>query len=127
MTIPTAAALKARYPEMDGVGNTLVDAVIADAAAYVDDTWREGDRSPAILALAAHMLSVEGEPHRTNTGGIVNGSMGAITSTKVGDVTTTFAGVASGGAVSMDGFNSTSYGLAFLRLRRRNFPAVAVV
>jgi hypothetical protein len=123
MTIPTAAALKARYPEFDGVGNTLVDAVIADAAAYVDDTWREGDRSPAILALAAHMLASEG--NGTGGGSAVSGP---VTSVKVGDVSTTFAGhSASGGMSDLSGFAATAYGLAFLRLRRRNFPAVAVV
>jgi hypothetical protein len=123
MTIPTAAALKARYPEMDGVNNTLIDAVIADAAAYVDDTWREGDRSPAILALAAHMLASEG---RSTGGG--SAVSGPVTSVKVGDVSTTFGGAgASAGMSDLSGFGATAYGLAFLRLRRRNFPAVAVV
>jgi hypothetical protein len=121
ITPPAAAELQARYPEFAGVGTGLIDLIIADAAAYVDTTWRTVDQIPAILALAAHMLAVEGKG--TGGGSAVSGP---VSSVKVGDVSTTFAGVASGGAASMDGFGSTSYGLAFLRLRRRNFPAVAV-
>ncbi len=121
ITPPTSAQLISRYPEFAGVGTGLIDLIIADAASFVDTTWRTVDQIPAILALAAHMLASEGKG--TGGGSAVSG---AVTSVKVGDVATTFAGVASGRAVSMDGFGSTSYGLAFLRLRRRNFPAVAV-
>lgn len=123
MTVPTAAELQARYPEFAAVGTALVEAVIADAAAYVDDTWREGDRSPAILALAAHMLASEGQG--TGGGSAVSGP---VTSVQVGDVSTTFGGAGtSGGMSDLSGLGATAYGVAFLRLRRRNFPAVAVV
>lgn len=120
IVLPTSAQLVARYPEFADVGSALIEAVIADAGGYVNDTWREGDQIPAILALVAHMLAMEG---RGAGGG--SAVSGAVTSVKVGDVSTTFAG--RGGAMDMNGFGSTAYGERFLALRRRNFPIMFAV
>lgn len=59
-TTPTATQLKARYPKFASVADATVDAVIADALRSVDNTWVEGDYQPAIMALAAHMMVLEG-------------------------------------------------------------------
>lgn len=121
----TAADLKARYPEFNAVSDAYVDAVLSEAALSVGDTWIATDRVPATLALAAHMMSLEGEPARTANGGV------AVTETvkrvKVGDVETEFAVASGGGASGADDYGTTLYGVAFLRYRRRSFPGVIVV
>ena len=127
ITLPTAADLKARFPEFAPVADGLVGAVIGEAAGSVDETWRGADRSPAILALAAHMLALEGEPGRTN-GTSTGAGVGAVQSIKVGDVETQFGSRGAGvvaGAASL-GLTDTTYGQRFIALRRRNFPSVTV-
>lgn len=122
MTLPAADELQERYPEFCDVRIGLIDATIADAAGWVSAPWREADRVPAILALAAHMLASDG--HGTGGGSAVSGPVASV---KVGDVQTNFAGAAAaGGGGGLDGFAATSYGRRFLALRRRNFPGVAV-
>ena len=124
---PTAAELKARFPEFTDVSDTLVNLILAEASAQVGETWLERDRKPATLYLAAHMLAMEGEPARS-AGGTGGGTSGPVRRRKVGDVETEFAGFG-GGAVdgSMSNYGLTAYGLRFLDLLRKNFPAVAVV
>lgn len=130
ITPPTAADLKARYPEFAPVGDALVSAVIGEAALFVDESWRESDRAPAILARAAHMLALEGEPARAqgSGSGVANGTVRRV---KVGDVETEFApriqGAEASAMSSMSlGLTDTPYGKRFLELRRRNFPGVVV-
>jgi hypothetical protein len=128
-TPPTAADLKARFPEFSAVSDTLIDLLLAEAGAQVGETWVERDRKPATLYLAAHLLTMEGEPGRT-----VSGANGATAATgpmkrrKVGDVETEFAGAGLGGSSgSAAGYDQTIYGQHFARLLRMNFPGVAVV
>jgi hypothetical protein len=120
---PTASDLKQRFPEFIAVSDTLVALILAEASAQVGETWYERDRKPATLYLAAHMLAMEGEPGRT-AGGTSGGTSGPVRRRKVGDVETEFAGFS---ASSASEYGSTAYGLRFLDLLRRNFPAVAVV
>lgn len=124
-TPPDAAALKARFPEFTAVSDTLIGLILAEAADQVGETWIERDRAPATLYLAAHMLAVEGEPARSKgaTGGATSGP---VKRRKVGDVETEFAGM-SGGTTGATGYQSSAYGVRYLDLLRKNFPAVAVV
>lgn len=59
-TLPTATELKTRYPKFAAVADATVTAVILDASRSVDQSWFEEDYQPAIMALAAHMLVLEG-------------------------------------------------------------------
>lgn len=126
ITPPTATALKARYTEFAPVSDALVEAIIGEAALFVDETWREADQAPAILARAAHMLAIEGEPARSS-GSAASVALGPVQRVKVGDVETQFgtrgAGVVASAATL--GLSDTPYGQRFLELRRRNFPGVA--
>lgn len=63
---PTATVFKARYPEFDAVSDTRVDVFVGEALHLVDETWVENDYQPAIMALAAHRLVMEGEPALSN-------------------------------------------------------------
>lgn len=125
---PTSTDLKARFPEFSSVSNTLLDLILAEASAQVGETWLERDRKPATLYLAAHMLAQEGEPGRS-AGGTGGGTSGPVKRRKVGDVETEFAGfsASSGAGGRASEYGSTAYGLRFLDLLRKNFPAVAVV
>jgi len=134
ITPPSTSDFKARYPEFAQVSDELVNLVLTEAAGFVAETWREADRAPAIMALAAHMLAIEGEPQRS-TGGSGGASTvsGPVQSAKVGDVSVTFKGwnVGAGGGGSSgpisDSYVQTAYGQRFLTYLRRNFPAVVVV
>ena len=115
---PTAADLKARFPEFTDVSDTLVNLILAEASAQVGETWIERDRKPATLYLAAHMLAMEGEPGRS-AGGTGGGTSGPVRRRKVGDVETEFAGFGSpaggGGsrAVSSDRVSPVPDAVAF--------------
>jgi len=118
-TIPTAAELKDRYPAFDAVSDTLIDAVIVDAARNVDESWIEADYQPAIMALAAHMLVDEGATGRNVE------VAGAITSSKLGDAQDSYSGLTS--SQSAGEFSSTSYGRKFMQLRALNCQAVQLL
>jgi len=126
---PTASDLKQRFPEFTAVSDTLVNLILAEASAQVGETWLERDRKPATLYLAAHMLASEGRD--AAAAGVVGGDAvtGPLKRRKVGDVEAEFAGVSSssGDGSSASEYASTAYGLRYLELMRRNFPAVAIV
>ncbi|MBX4889776.1 DUF4054 domain-containing protein [Rhizobium bangladeshense] len=127
---PTPATFKARYPEFTAVSDALVQLVLNDAISDVGDTWLEKDRARAQMLLAAHILTMEGEPGRTENGasGATAGT-GIIKRDKVGDVETEFATPSSsgGGGSALSGYGMTFYGRQYLELLRKNFPAVSVV
>lgn len=124
---PTPTAFKARYPEFQPVSDALVQLVLDEAISDVGDTWLEKDRARAQMLLAAHMLTMEGEPGRSTTGQ-GSGATGPVKRRKVGDVETEFAGNgASAGGGSASGYAATIYGQEFLSLMRKNFPPVAAV
>ncbi|TLX12143.1 DUF4054 domain-containing protein [Rhizobium sp. MHM7A] len=125
---PTPATFKARYPEFAAVSDALVQLVLNDAIDQVGDTWLERDRARAQMLLAAHILTMEGEPGRTATGNGTSG-VGMVKRRKVGDVETEFAGTgsAAGGSGSMAWYALSGYGQQYLLLLRQNFPPIAAV
>lgn len=130
--VPTAADLKARYPEFTGVADPLVTAIIAEVNGMVDDGWDVSDQKPGVLALAAHVLSREGYPARAGAGGgTFDPTARPVLARKVGDVSVTFGrtdgGSDEGGGVTGYNYKSTVYGQTFLRLLRLNVPAVGLV
>lgn len=138
---PTATDFRTRYPEFTAVGNATITAMIAEAEVDVNATWIENDRRPAVMALTAHWLFLEGEPARTTAA--ASGGGGGTTATqtvrsiRVGDVETTFSDSSSTGGgstststrIAFTGTNypATPYGQRYLMLLRRSFPAVAIV
>lgn len=137
-----AATLKARYPALASASDGLAALCIADAQAEIDPAiWIASDVDRATMALAAHYVAValgsSGSAGQTITlpgGGTVE-TAGAANMIAVGDVKVAFgakgSSISSGGGRSFseayaDDLASTPYGLEFLRLRARSFPAVAV-
>lgn len=127
-TAPTAADLKARFPEFAAVSDTLINLILEEASAQVGETWLERDRKPATLYLAAHLLTMEGEPGRSATGQS-GAATGPVRRRKVGDVEVEFAGAVSVSATgdTRSAYDLSAYGRQFMVLLRKNFPAVAVV
>lgn len=135
---PTATEFKTRYPEFSAVGDATVNAMIAEAELQVGSTWIEDDRRPAVMALAAHWMVLEGEPTRTTSGGSTGGgtSTSEAATYTVGDVTTkiesgsgttTSTTTSTGSVFTGVAYTSTIYGQRYLQLLRRSFPAVVVV
>jgi len=111
-TTPTASELKTRHPAFIDSDSDYVDAVIADANRFVDDSWFIDDYQPAIMFLAAHMLICEGA---------LNGSVkGVITSEAMGDASASY----DNSQPSVSDYHSTSYGRRFVALLRVNQPGV---
>lgn len=127
-TPPTVEDFKTRFPVFAAVPEATVQAVLDEAVESVGPSWIERDRTPGVLHLTAHLLAVQGSAG-SGAGGGGAAVTGAIKRRKVGDVETEFAGVAGGAATggALDSYRSTAYGVRYLELMRRNFPAVAVV
>lgn len=116
----TAELLKQRFPEFATVDDGLIEIVMAEAGRWVDESWLEIDRDPALLHLTAHLLASQGA-----IGQGMSPVSGAPVSRKLGDATNTYANRA--GALSPGDLAGTAYGQHYMRLLRANHPAVAVV
>jgi len=116
---PTIVDLKARFPSLSVIDDVLLALVLGEAIDAVGELWLERDRAIAQLYYAAHLATSQG----LSDGGL-SAVAGPVKRDKVGDSETEFAGV--GGISGGDGFGTTAYGLAYLRLLRLNFPGIAV-
>lgn len=122
---PTAADLKARYPEFTGVSDATVTIIIGEVSPMVDSGWVSHDQAPGVLALAAHVLFTEGQLTRPS-GGSIDPTGRVVMSRKVGDVAVTY-GRNDGGGSKTSEYATSVYGRHFLRLLRLNAPAAAAV
>lgn len=113
---PSAAHLIARYPAFADVDVSTIRAWLTDAERYVDTTWSEGDYAPAIMALAAHNLALEG--FGTEAAALAGVPVG-VTSLKSGSFSMTMTSEAAN-ARSSGGYKATRYGLEYYALLRRN-------
>lgn len=108
-----AASLRARYPAFAAMPDATLAYWLADAARIVTPAWGE-DQEPATLALAAHGLA--------RSGALAGGGAAlpaGLTSFRSGAFSVTVdAGAAQQSAAG--GYASTSYGLEFLPMLRRN-------
>jgi hypothetical protein len=122
---PTPAQFKARFPEFEAVADATVAFAIEEAGLSVDDSWIEQDFSLAINYLTAHILAAGGALSGNAAGAAVQGP---VTSESLGDASVTYADKSK--VVGVEGLAaelaSTTYGQRYLRLQRRNHPAVAV-
>ena len=127
-TAPTPALFKARYPEFKDVSDEMIDLVLDESISDVGDSWLERDRARAQMLLAAHKLTLEGEPTRSITG-VGGAALGSIKRDKVGDVETEFTGAGAGVIASANslGLTDTPYGMEFIRLRKRSFAGMRAV
>lgn len=130
---PTAAEFKAKFPTFAAVADATINLAIGEANASVDTTWVEADYQPAIMYLAAHIMTIDGVviagAGLGEGAGIINA--GLVSSMKVGDVQVALgggSGGASGAALqAKSGLRATPYGQRYLELLRRNQPAILLV
>lgn len=126
-TAPTVEEFKTRFPVFAAVADSTVQTVLDEAVGEVGPSWIETDRTPGVLYLTAHLLADQ-VPGGSGAGGSA-AVTGPIRRRKVGDVETEFAGVAGGSSTggALDSYRGTAYGIRYLSLMRRNFPAIAAV
>lgn len=129
---PSAAEIKARYPEFTGVADATIMLVLAEGLPMVDDGWELSDQKPALMAFTAHLLSLEGYPARAANAQapLPAGAGREVLMRKVGDVTTQYAqsGSAGGsGSSLMSSLGLTVYGRRFAQLLKLNAPAIGLV
>jgi hypothetical protein len=118
-TLPTAAEFKTRFPTFSAVADATIDAAILEASGSVDETWIEEDYQPAIMLLAAHNLTVEGQ------GASNEAALSGFSSLSVGPLSIS---VAQGGSRELPGeIRSTSFGRRYMAILRRNHPGVLAV
>jgi hypothetical protein len=121
--LPTAAEMKVFLPAFAESDDAWLSSGITEASFSVDTSWNEHDYQPAIIYLAAHLLTLRSAGQASTAGFEVNGMMtaGGLTKAKVGDVEVSFAD--NGGSVDVsnsDRFYGTVWGRLFLALRKRN-------
>lgn len=128
-TVPTTEQFRTKFPTFAGVADATINAAIQEASASVDLSWIEADYQPAILYLAAHILTVDGSLYGNigSIGGVIGA--GLVSEAKVGDVQVKLgaAGGGAGGGGYSSGYASTPYGLRYRDLLKRNQPAIALV
>lgn len=124
--IPTPAELKTRYPEFSKLSDDYLTAVIDEAKDFVNDEWLQRDQKKAIMSLACHNMSLEGEPARSDGDlDLVVPQGQLLKRRKVGDVEVELAEksstVAKGSTGSLaDQYAVTSYGQVYWRLLKLN-------
>ena len=128
--LPAPGELKTKLPAFASVPDPTIQDAIDEAKASVDQSWIEADYKPAIIYLAAHLMTLNGVLIASS--GLGDGSgliaSGAVSEMKVGDVQVKLGSATSGaGGGSSSGLASTPYGRRYLDLLRRNQPAVALV
>ena len=107
-TIPTLATFRALYPAFDAVADATVEAWLTKGDTETA-RWPDTDRADAVMLFAAHRMTVGGLGTSTASSGV--------TSFKSG----TFSATMTESAASRTGYGSTTYGLDYLDLMRRNF------
>ncbi len=123
---PSVADFQSRFPRFAATGPVAVQSALDEGARSVDETWTEGDFAMGRMLYAAHVLTLEGFGEGAESQAMAQG-MGVYSSMTSGSLSLTRAGGSSSGGGGMaSGFGSTSYGLRFLALLRRNFAGVAV-
>ena len=119
---PTPATLRIRYPAFASVADETVQYWLTDAERVVTTEWAEADYAPALMALAAHNMTI--------TPGILIGSDASVpagvTRFKSGSFEVSMSDAAANLAAS-GGYRATIYGQEFLAIQRRNFAGPFLV
>lgn len=123
-TAPTAADVKARFPEFTAVADATIDAVLAETG-FIDTSWIENDRRPAIMYYVAHKLVMSGQGSSASA---KLQAVGDFTRIKSGDLEVSrSSGGSSAGSGGAGTYSLTTYGKEYLELRDRSFPSVMMI
>lgn len=119
---PTASDLKARYPAFASVPDSTVDLWINDAQRIVTAGWSNVDYAPALMALAAHNMALQG----LGVSGASAGLPAGLTSFRSASLSVSFSEAAAAQQVA-GGYSSTPYGREFAPMLRRNVGGLHLV
>jgi PHD/YefM family antitoxin component YafN of YafNO toxin-antitoxin module len=142
--LPTVNEFRARLPEFADTENGDITAGILAASDFIDDSWIEADYKPALIYLAAHLMSMQAMAIAAgggSSGGSVNAGDGDVYvsnvnvegrsiswGVKAGARSTTNS--SSGASIVSAGsefWKRTFYGQLFEKLLRRNVIPVLVI
>lgn len=111
--LPDPISIKTIYPEFTSTADSAIAFAIEQAAMWVDDTWMERDRIPAIVALSAHFMAVAGASAGVDGREVV--------SETIGPISVTYAQIAAAAASPQaSNYGGTAYGKNYRSLLRRN-------
>lgn len=116
LDVPTADEVVERFPQFDG-REDLIDVLIVEAQAEVNETWLERDQKRAMMYWVAHSITMEDNSADNS---------GQVQSETLGPISITYATPVQSGKTA-DKYNQTEYGRRFIEIRKRNFPGVVVV
>ncbi len=116
--IPTASAIKLKFPEFAAIPDGTIEFAIEEAALGVDDTWLPSNGTLAMMYLAGHLLMVTISRAESGTGQMIKSeSLLGMTVAYDTDATKPDAG----------DYTTTPYGSRFLELLANNIPAVLLL
>lgn len=116
--IPTASAIKLKFPEFSGVPDATIEFAIEEAMLGVDDTWIPSNGTVALMYLAGHILMVSISRAESGTGQMIKSeSMGGMTISYDTDAAKPDAG----------DYTTTPYGSKYLDLLNVNIPPVVLL
>lgn len=126
-TTPTYADFITRFPVFDNVAKwpqATVEAVLAECANNIDTSWFESDYQPAIMNMAAHILSTEANAAATAP---TTGAEKFLASESFAGMSRSYSLINAQGSFSTNElWGSTSYGRRYLDLLRKNKPGPVV-
>jgi len=108
---PTLDEFVVRFPEFIEESSANINNAIAAASLVVDTGWTENSYKPAIMWLAAHILS-----QNMTASESLGSSSGAIESETIGRISVSYREGGTGTAT----LGETMYGIAFANLLRLN-------
>jgi len=118
---PTVQTFRMRFPEFPEVTypNEIVGFALEEAALIMGNWPSDKGRAPAMLYLAAHILSVNTQA--STTGGLT------LRHETLGRISQSFADVTGSGQNQMEDLSSTSYGKRYQRLQQKVVGPFAVI
>ena len=130
---PTLLDFITRYPEFRDFDRNWVQVVLDEAIDLVGEGWIQRYRRPAVLALAAHMLSTQPKSSSASVVSDISGGVttGPIQSESVGPLTINYKRPTGNSGASEETsageLDSTVYGAFYLQLRHMGIPAAILV
>jgi hypothetical protein len=117
-TTPTYEEFIVRFPAFDDEitwPQSMVEAVLTEAANNIDTTWREADYQPAIMYQTAHLLSTDNAVEEATVGPET-----FISGESFAGMSTSYSEVQGGTLASSETWGGTTYGRRYLDLLRKN-------
>lgn len=119
------SAFRAKFPDFSDVVDATVNAYLGEANAEIPEEWADHDLAAGYLA--AHLMAVNGLGASAADVGMTAVSTGKKME-RVGDTAVAYGAHSTQPGSTMAGrYGTTSYGVRYLEIIRRNVPAVDIV